>query len=251
MSGHSKWSTIKRAKGAADVKKGLTFTKLANIVALAARLGGSGDPEANPRLRMALEQARSVNMPKDNIQRAIDRGLGRLPGQTFEEVTYEGFGPGKVAFIVEGATDNRLRTNQEIKNIFDRSGGGMGSPGSTLYMFDKKGEIKIKSKKSGSKDDEMLELMDTGAEDIEEFEDEGFQYLLYTSPTQLNEVAKKLTELGYKIDSQEIVFIPNITTEITDKEIAQRVLDFAQRLEDLDDIHKVFANFDIPDNLLE
>lgn len=250
MSGHSKWSTIKRAKGITDIKRGQTFTKLANIVALAARLGGSGDPDSNPRLRMAIDEARAVNMPKENINRAIDRGLGRLPGQTFEEVSYEGFGPGKVAFIVEGATDNRLRTNQEIKNMFDRSGGNMGSPGSVGYMFDKKGEIKTASK-GGVKDDELLELMDTGADDIEEFEDGGLQYFLYTEPTKLNEVVKKVTELGYKIDSQEVIFKPNLLKEITDKETAEKVLAFAEKLEDHDDIQKVYSNLDIPDNLLE
>jgi YebC/PmpR family DNA-binding regulatory protein len=126
MSGHSKWSTIKRQKGAADAKRGMTFTKLGNNIALAAKEGGSEDPNSNPRLRLALDQARSVNMPKENIQRAIDRGLGRLPGQTFEEVHFEGFGPGKAAFILTGVTDNKNRTLAEIRNLFDRSGGALG-----------------------------------------------------------------------------------------------------------------------------
>lgn len=135
MSGHSKWSTIKRQKGAADIKRGLTFTKIGNTIALAARSGGSGDFETNPRLRLALEAARAANMPKENIQRAIDRGLGKLPGQSFEEVFYEGFGPGKVAFIVEGVTDNKNRTLADIKNIFDRGGGSIGKLGKcVLYV---------------------------------------------------------------------------------------------------------------------
>ena len=146
MSGHSKWSTIKRQKGAADIKRGQTFTKLANAITIAVKMGGSGDPESNPRLRMEMEEAKAVNMPKDNVQRAIDRGLGKLPGQTLEEVLYEGFGPGKVAFLVEGVTDNKLRTLQEIKNIFERGGGHMAGQGSVAYMFGRYGEIKVKGK---------------------------------------------------------------------------------------------------------
>lgn len=252
MSGHSKWSTIKRQKGAADIRRSQTFTKVANAITLAAKLGGSGDANANPRLRTILEEAKSVNMPKDNIQRAIDRGLGNLPGQTIEELTYEGFGPGKVAFLVEGLTDNRLRTNQEIKYLFDRNGGNLGGPGSVSYLFDKKGEIKVRGNQARNKDDEILELMDTGAEDIEDYEEDQKKfYLIYTSSTTLNEVAKKVIDLGYTIESQEIIFKPNILAEINDKETAQKVLEFAEKLEEHDDVQKVFANFDIPDNLLE
>ncbi len=250
MSGHSKWSTIKRAKGAMDVKRGATFTKVANNIALAARQGGSGDPDANPRLRTVLEEARSVNMPKENIQRAIDRGSGKLPGQTIEEVTYEGFGPGKVAFVVEGVTDNRLRTNQFIKNTFERSGGAMGSPGSAAYMFDRKGEIRVKSKGKGV-EEELLELIDLGAADVEEFEEEGVQsYLVYVEIPHLSEVSTKLTQSGFKVESAEPIYKPNITIEITDPEIAQKVLEFAERLEENDDIQKVYANFDTPEELV-
>src|SRR3989338_4648325 len=148
MSGHSKWSTIKRQKGTADVKRGQAFTKLANVITIAVRAGGSGDPGVNPRLRTVLEEAKSLNMPKDNIQRAIDRGLATLRQGSagLEEVIYEGFGPGKVAFLVEGVTDNKLRTLQEIKSLFEKSGGSLGGSGSTAYMFEKVGEIKVKSK---------------------------------------------------------------------------------------------------------
>ena len=250
MSGHSKWSTIKRAKGAADAKRGQTFTKVANAIALAARSGGSGDPDSNPRLRTILEEARSVNMPKDNIQRAIDRGLGKLPGQSIEEVLYEGFGPAKAAFVVEGVTDNRLRTNQYIKNIFERSGGAMGSPGSVTYMFDRKGEIKIASK-GGGVEDEILELIDLGAEDVEEFEEDGAKkYLVYVEIPSLTEVSTKITQSGYTVESSETIFKPNITVEITDADTAQKVLDFAEKLEENDDVQKVYANFDIPEELV-
>jgi YebC/PmpR family DNA-binding regulatory protein len=257
MSGHSKWSTIKRAKGAADIKRGLTFTKVANAITIATKLGGSGDPESNPRLRMVMDEARSVNMPKENIQRAIDRGLGKLPGQALEEVLYEGFGPGGVAFIVEGVSDNRLRTNQEVKNIFERSGGNLAGQGSVAYMFERVGEIKVQSAKLKvkSKDDEMLELIDLGAKDVEDFlEDlprgeagagEVQRYLVYTEGSELNTMGTKITQAGFGVESQELVYKPINLVEITDKEMAQKVLDFAGKLEELDDVQKVYANFDI------
>ncbi|MFA5933365.1 MAG: YebC/PmpR family DNA-binding transcriptional regulator [Microgenomates group bacterium] len=245
MSGHSKWSTIKRAKGVADIKRSATFTKTANAISIAARLGNSGDPDFNPRLRMELEAAKKVNMPKENVQRAIDRGLGKLPGQTLEEVVYEGFGPGKVAFLLEGVTDNRLRTNQEIKFIFDKNGGVLGANGSTSYMFDKKGEVRVKGK-GKSVDDEMLELIDFGAEDVEDYLDEGKQmYLVYVTSLELNTMGTKITQAGYEIEESEIIFKPNILVEIKDEAIAEKVMNFAEKLEDHDDIHKVWANFEI------
>ena len=250
MSGHSKWSTIKRHKGAADIKRGQTFTKLANAITIAVKLGGSGDPESNPRLRVVMDAAKAVNMPKENVQRAIDRGLGRLPGQMLEEVTYEGFGPGKVAFLVEGVTDNKLRTLQEVKNIFERSGGSMAGQGSVSYMFDRKGEIKVKSK-GGLVEDEILELIDLGAEDVEEFiEDNIKKYLVYTESLELNTMGNKITQAGYEVELQELTKKPNILIPVKDGETAKKVLDFTQKLEELDDVQKVYANFDIPDLLI-
>lgn len=257
MSGHSKWSTIKRAKGAADIKRGQTFTKMANIITLAARQGASGDPAANPRLRAVLEEARAVNMPKENVQRAIDRGLGKLPGQNIEEVTYEGFGPGKVAFFLEGVTDNKLRTLQEIKNLFDKSGGSLASTGSVAYMFGKYGEIRVTGK-GGSLDDEMLELIDLGAEDVEDYVEpfdsaqgrEIQKYLVYVESPELNTMSTKITQAGYVLESAEIVMKPTVVTEIKDKELAERVMEFAGKLEDHDDIQKVYANFDIDEQLI-
>lgn len=250
MSGHSKWSTIKRAKGAADAKRGLTFTKLGNAITIAAKLGNSGDPESNPRLRMALEEARGVNMPKENIQRAIDRGLGNLPGQSLEEVIYEGFGPGKVAFFVEAVTDNKLRTLAEMKNLFDRSGGALGANGSTAYMFKKVGEIKIASK-GGTSDEEILEIIDAGAEDVEEYNEDGsLKYLVYTDPTTFSQVSKTLKELGFDVEHAEVIMKPTILTEVTEKEKADKVLAFTEKLESNDDIQKVYANFDIAEELL-
>jgi len=247
MSGHSKWSTIKRAKGAADVKRAQSFTKIANLISIAAKEGNSGDLESNPKLRNTLETARKVNMPKENIQRAIDRGLGKLPGQTLEEVSYEGFGPGKVAFFIEGVTDNRLRTNQEVKYIFDRNGGALGS---TAYMFDKYGEVRVEGK-GGGLEDEMLELIDLGAEDVEEYqEDKKQMYLVYVESPELNTMGNKITQSGFKVESSEITYKPNISVDIQDKEVAQKVIDFTEKIEDLDDIQKVYANFEISEELL-
>lgn len=250
MSGHSKWSTIKRAKGAADAKRGLTFTKVGNAITIAARLGGSGDPESNPRLRMALEEARSVNMPKENIQRAIDRGLGNLPGQTLEEMSYEGFGPSKVAFLVEVVTDNKNRTLSEMKNLFDRSGGALGSNGSTAYMFNKVGEIKISSK-GGDSQDEILEIIDGGAEDVEELRDgNNLKYLVYTEAGNLSSVSNFLKKQGFSVESAEITLKPNITTEVTDKDKAEQIFGFIDRLENHDDVQRVYANFEIDETIL-
>lgn len=250
MSGHSKWSTIKRAKGAADAKRGLTFTKMGNAVTIAAKLGGSGDPESNPRLRMALEEARSVNMPKENVQRAIDKGLGKLPGQSLEEVLYEGFGPSKVAFLLEGVTDNKLRTLQEIKNLFERSGGVLGGSGSTSYMFKKVGEVKVAAK-GGDTQEEILEIIDGGAEDVEEFSGEGKgKYLVYVDPTALSAISDYLVQKGFSIESSEVIMKPTILVEISDKEKAEKLISFTEKLEEHDDIQKVYATFDIPEELI-
>jgi YebC/PmpR family DNA-binding regulatory protein len=250
MSGHSKWSTIKRQKGVADIKRGQTFTKIANAITIATKLGGSGDPNANPRLRMTLETAKTVNMPNENIKRAIERGLGKGK-EALEEVTYEGFGPGQVAFIVEGVTDNRLRTNQEIRAIFERNGGALAGQGAVSYMFEKKGEIRVQNSESKDKDEVMLELIDMGAEDVEDYEEEGVQkFLVYTEATRVAEVGTKITQNGYIIENQELVMRPNTTQAINDKELAQKVIAFAEKLEENDDVQKVYANFDIPEGLL-
>lgn len=250
MSGHSKWSTIKRQKGAADMKRGQTFTKIANAIKLSARTGG-GDPDSNPKLRVAIDEAKDVNMPKDNIQRAIDRGLGNIAGQNLEEVSYEAYGPGRVAFYIEGVTDNKLRTNQEIKGLLERSGGSLVGQGSVAYLFDRKGEIRVKGKGKGV-DDEILELMDSGADDIEDYQEDGLQkYLVYTQQPNLTEVVNKITQMGYQIESKDIVFQPNTTTDINDVETAQKVINLAEKLESLDDVQKVYANFNLSNEVSE
>lgn len=250
MSGHSKWSTIKRAKGATDAKRGLTFTKVGNAITIAAKSGNSGDPETNPRLRMVLEEARSVNMPKENVQRAIDRGLGKLPGQSLEEVVYEGFGPSKTAYFIEAVTDNKLRTLAEMKNLFDRGGGALGGNGSTSYMFKKTGEIKV-STKGGDSQDEILEIIDGGAEDVEEITEEGkLKYIVYADPTSYSSVLSFLKEKGFNIEYSEIIMKPTILTEIKDKEKAEQILNFTEKLEDHIDVQKVYASFSINESLL-
>ena len=251
MSGHSKWSTIKRQKGVADIKRGLTFTKVANAITIAAKIGGSGDPQSNPRLRMAVEEAKGVNMPKENVQRAIERGLGKLPGQVLEEILYEGFGAGKVGYLLEVVTDNKLRTLAELKNMFDRAGGSLVGTGSVSYMFERKGEIVVKGKK-GSSEDEILELIDLGADDVEDYlgEDNIQRYLVYTQGSELNTMGNKVTQAGFEIESQELIYKPNILVEIKDPETAKRVVEFTEKLEGYDDIQKVFANCDIAEGLI-
>lgn len=249
MSGHSHWSTIQRHKGVADAKRGQTFTKVANNISLAARLSNSGDPENNPRLRTALEGARAVNMPKENIQRAIDRGLGKLPGQTLEEVIYEGFGPLRVAFLLEGITDNKLRTLQEVRNLFDRAGGNLGSTGSTVYMFDKKGEIRVKGQ-GGASDDELLTLIDLGAQDVEDYQEDGIQYYsVYIESPELFTMSNKITQSGFSVESSEIVFRPNLTVELNNPEEIKKIIGLIEKLEENDDIQKVYANFTVPDGV--
>lgn len=249
MSGHSKWSTIKRQKGVADIKRGQTFTKISNAITIAVKLGGGGDVDSNPRLRMAVDGARAVNMPKDNIERAIEKGLGKGK-EGLEEVLYEGFGPGHVAFVVEGVTDNRLRTNQEVRSIFDRSGGALAGQGAVSYLFEKVGEVKVKGKGT-DKDEEMLELIDAGAKDVEDFEEEGVQkFLVYTEPTSLNTIGHTIGSAGYEIEAQDLIMKPTTTQLIEDKTLAERVIAFAEKLEDQDDVQKVYSNFDIPDGLI-
>lgn len=250
MSGHSHWSTIQRQKGAADAKRGQVFTKVANMISLAARLSGTEDPSSSPRLRVALDNARSVNMPKENIQRAIDRGLGKLPGQTLEEVIYEGFGPGRVAFYLEAITDNKMRTLQEIRNLFERSGGSLGGNGSTSYMFDKKGEI-ITQSKGGSTEKDVLELIDLGADDIEEFEEEGIaKYRVYTQVQDLFSLSNKIAQNGYQLESSKIIYKPNLLEVIKDKDMAGKVLDLTAKLGDHPDIQSLYTNFDIPADIM-
>src|SRR3989344_2668255 len=200
MSGHSKWSTIKRQKGAADAKRGATFTKLANAITITVREGGGGDPASNFKLRLAMDQARAVNMPKDNIQRAIDRGLGKGDAAVLETVTYEGYAPGKVALIITAATDNKNRTTPEVKSTLERSGGTFASPGAVSWMFTECGLITVP--RAGKGFEELFDIaVEAGAEDIE---DAGDAVLIYTKPCQLEAVKRDLEAKGLAIEPAEL-----------------------------------------------
>jgi YebC/PmpR family DNA-binding regulatory protein len=244
MSGHSKWSQIKRQKGANDAKRGALFTKLTREIITAARQGG-GDVDANYRLRMAVDQARASSMPADNIKRAVERATGAgADAEQYEEVTYEGFGPGSVAVIVAAMTDNRNRTASEIRSAFSKSGGSL-SP--VAWQFEQKGLISVPLK--GRDPDEVaLAAIDAGASDVSS-PDAG-AVVVYTEPADLESVRKALTDAGYEPDSAELSMEPTTRVEITDEKAARQLLLFMERLEDLDDVQNVYANFDIPDALM-
>ncbi len=236
MSGHSKWSTIKRQKGAADQKRGAAFTKLANAITIAVREGGGGDPNFNFRLRLAIEKAREANMPKDNIQRSIDRGLGKGEGVTLENAVYEGFGPGGVAVIVETITDNKTRTGSVLRLLFDRAGGNLGATGAVSYLFTRMGEIEVD--KTDLTDEELLEkALNADAVDTED-------NLVYTHPEDLHEVKVKLEEDGVKVVSAQLVYRPNKETLIvvSEPEKLQTIHSFLEQVSDLDDVQEVYAN---------
>ncbi len=246
MSGHSKWATIKHKKGAADAKRGQLFTKLIKEITAAARIGG-GDPDANPRLRLALSKAKEGNMPKDNIDRAIKKGTGELPGVSYEEVMYEGYAPGGVAVLVEALTDNKNRTTAEIRNIFTKNGGNMAGAGSTAWIFHKKGYILVD--KSRVSEEKLMDLvLSAGAEDLKS---EGASYEIITGPTKDFETVKEaLSKAGMEWQSAELTMLPTSTAPIRDEESAKKVLAFVEALEDHDDVNHAYANFDIPDAIL-
>jgi YebC/PmpR family DNA-binding regulatory protein len=245
MSGHSKWSTIKRQKGANDAKRGALFTKLSREIITAARQGG-GDPEANYRLRMAVDKAKANSMPADNIKRAIERATGAgADADQFEEITYEGIGPASVAVIVAAMTDNRNRTASEVRSVFTKSGGSL-SP--VAWQFEQKGVITVPL--NGRDPDELtLAAIDAGAADVGA--PEGGELEITTEPTDLEAVRTALAAAGYEAASAELSMEPTTTVEITDEKQAKAVLQFLDRLEDLDDVQNVYANFDIPAELIE
>lgn len=247
MSGHSKWATIKRQKGANDAKRGLLFTKLSSAITIAVRQGGgSPDPDSNFRLRLAIEAARAASMPKENIERAIQRAAGKQ-ADMLEEAVYEGFGPGGFSVIVEAFTDNKLRTVSEVKNIFNKSGGSMGAQGSVMYQFEKMGVITV-NKNGKSLDDIFLVAADLGVEDIE---DAGDEVLLYTKPEDVAKIRDGLMQSGLEIKTFELTFRPVVINTIDSKDAADKALSFIDKLDSLDDVQKVYANFDIPDELME
>lgn len=241
MSGHSKWSTIKRQKGAKDAQRGALFTKLGNAIAIAAR--GGGDPEMNFTLRLAIDKAKAANMPMANIQRSIDRGSGKLGGAAIQEVVYEGYGPGGVAILVECATDNINRTYPEVRLAFSKHGGNIAEKGAVAFQFDQKGMIRIK----GNGDDLLMQVIEAGAEDMQE---EGEESVVYTLPKDLAKVRDSLREQGVEILEAELTFVPNNTVEITDAATAGKVMRLMDALEEIDDVTATHTNFDIPEELL-
>lgn len=245
MSGHSKWSTIKRQKGAADVKRGIVFTKVTREIMLAAREGG-GDPESNFRLRLAIDRARAVNMPHANIDRAIDRATGGGDGARLESVVYEGYAPGGVSIMVEAATDNRNRTASEVRATFTRSGGKLGDSGSVQWIFEQKGVIEIGASKR-STDEISLMAIDAGAEDVEV---DGSLVIVYTTPSAFEQVKTSLEKAGVTAASAEISMRPTTTVRVEGDQ-ARKVLRLVEELEDLDDVQKVHANFDVPEEVLQ
>ena len=242
MSGHSKWSTIKRQKGVEDKKRGQLFTKLARAITLAVREGGGvTDPGSNFKLRLAMDRAKQSNMPKENMQRAIDRGGGKgSDGEQFQQIVYEGFGPEGVALIIETATDNKQRTSSQIKHVLDRSGGSLGSPGSVSYLFSEQGLIVV-SKESMSEEDLFNLAVEAGASDVETEED---AYEIYTNRDDLHRVKAKLEESSAHIVEADLIHRPTITVSISEDQKAQKIIALVEELEELDDVQKVYVNVD-------
>lgn len=241
MSGHSKWSTIKRTKGAKDAARGAVFTKLGNTIAVAARNGT--DPDTNFSLRLAIDKAKASNMPAANIQRSIDRVKDKDSSQ-LQEVMYEGYGPGGVAILVECATDNINRTYPDVKLAFSKHGGNIAEKGSVAFQFEQKGMIRVK----GSGDDIIMQALDAGADDVQEEDDES---VIYTDHKDLAKVRDKLNENGLQIIEAELTYVPNTTVEIADKATAGKIMRLMDALDDIDDVSTTHVNFDIPEELLE
>ena len=245
MSGHSKWSTIKRKKGAADAKRGKIFTKLIKEIMVAARFGG-GDLNSNSRLRTAINAAKAENMPKDNIERAVRKGTGELEGVNYDELTYEGYGPGGVAMMLEVVTDNKNRTVAEVRHIFSKQNGSLGEAGCVSWMFEKKGLISID--KTGVNEDRLIEVaLDAGALDVKDTDKE---FDVTAPPGIFEEVKKKLEEAGFKFTYAEVTMVPQTTVRLSGKE-AEQMLKLMEGLEDSDDVQKVYANFDIATEIME
>jgi len=246
MSGHSKWANIKHKKGAADARRGKIFTRLIKEITVAARMGG-GDPDGNPRLRSAIANARSENMPKDNVARAIKKGTGEIEGEVYDEILYEGYGPGGIAVLVECMSDNRNRTVAEVRHAFSKSNGNLGESGCVAYMFDKKGMIYVD--KSTTTEEELMDLaIDAGADDVEE---DGDQFLVVTAPEDLDDVRESLEKAGVKIAEASLTMVPQNTIAVTEEKKAKALLRLLQTLEDNEDVQNVHANCDIDEKLMD
>jgi len=246
MSGHSKFSNIKHRKERQDQARGKIFSKLAKEITVSVKQGGGADPGSNIRLAAALERARACNMPKDNVERAIKRATGELPGVTFEEITYEGYGPDGVAIMLHIITDNRNRTAAEIRRLFEQGGGSLG--GSVAWMFERRGVVSVsKGKLSVDPEEFLLEAMDWGAEDLD---DDDEAVLLYCDPAQLHALVAGLQQAGIEPDQTETTFVPQNTVKLEGK-AAERLVKFIQKLDDHEDVQEVHANFEVPDEVFE
>ena len=246
MSGHSKWSTIKHKKGAADAKRGKIFTRILKEMTVAARMGG-GDPAGNPRLRAAVADAKAANMPKDNIERAIKRGSGELEGVVYEELTYEGYGPGGVAIMVETMTDNTNRTTPEIRHIFEKCGGNMGTPGSVRFQFERKGYFAVE--KSAANEDKLMEVaLEAGADDLQSDDAEIFE--IYTASDSFEHVREALEKNKIPTVEAKLGQIPSNYVTL-DEQKSKQMMRLMEMLDDQDDVQNVYTNADIPDELME
>jgi YebC/PmpR family DNA-binding regulatory protein len=247
VSGHSKWSSIKHKKGAADAKRGKLFSKLSRAIIVAAKEGGP-DPTGNLALQNAIEKARSYSMPKDNIERAIARGSGAdSDGESFETVIYEGYGPSGVAVIVEALTDNRNRTASDVRHAFDKNDGNLGTSGAVVWLFERRAVVLVSA--DGVDEDELtLAAAEGGADDVTQ---DGSQYEIVAEPTALTSVREAIDAAGFSVDSAELTMVPKTTVEVADEATAKKVLRLIDTLEENDDVQDVFANFDIPEPVLE
>jgi len=247
MSGHSKWSSIKHKKGAADAKRGKLFSKLARAIIVAAREGGP-DPAANLTLQNAIEKARSYSMPKDNIERAIARGSGAgADSEAFEQIAYEGYGPSGVAVIVEALTDNRNRTAADVRHVFTKNEGSLGTTGAVAWLFERRGIVTVDADRA-DEDSVTLAAAEGGADDVTQ---DGSSFEVTTSPESLMSVREALEQAGIEVESAETTMVPKTTIELDDEAAARKTLRLIDALEELDDVNEVYANFDIPEQLLE
>ncbi|MDW8095904.1 MAG: YebC/PmpR family DNA-binding transcriptional regulator [Aquificaceae bacterium] len=246
MAGHSHWAQIKHKKAKVDAQRGKLFTKIIREITVAVREGGP-NPDTNPRLRTAIENARKVNMPSETIERAIKKGTGELGGENYEEVLYEGYAPGGVALMVITQTDNRNRTTSEVRHVLSKHGGNLGSSGCVAFLFDRVGMIEVQ--REGLTEEEIYDkAIEAGAEDVEVGE---LNYIIYTKPEELYLVKESLQSAGLQIDRAEVVYKPNTLVQVQEPETAKRILKLIDALEELDDVKEVVANFDIPVELIE
>jgi YebC/PmpR family DNA-binding regulatory protein len=247
MSGHSKWSTIKHKKGAQDARRGKLFSKLSRAIIVAAKEGG-GDPSGNLALQNAIEKARSYSMPKDNIERAIARGSGAdADAAAFETVVYEGYGPSGVAVLVEALTDNRNRTASDVRHVFSKNDGNLGTSGAVAWLFERRGVVMVPAD-GGDEDELTLAAAEGGADDVSQ---DGSSFVVTTAPEQLSTVRAAIEAAGFSVDSAELTMVPKTTVAVEDEAAAKKILRLMDALEDNDDVQDVYSNFDIPERVLE